>query len=393
VYDANATYEENDEAGPRAGFDASGTLPKVRYLEAPRFAFLGVPLHVPFGMPAGPLLNSRFVKAALEAGVCLPVYKTVRSRAWKSHPWPNVLAIETISLHAKKELDTVHGRPFTVADYLHGSRLSISNSFGVPSKTPLAWAKDFGTLASEVPVGSHVVLSFQGTRSEEPEVAGCGPSGTFAAFVEDTCVCAVLALRAATAAGQGILEVNLSCPNEKGTPVYRDVGQSIEVLGALRQALDAQASVLGIRRPKLVAKIGVLDDAACLAFLRGARGKLDAISAINTVSARIVGAGGEVVLGAGVPSGGVCGRAIFEQGVRIVEKLSAARRALRMEPTELAIVGVGGVMGVKEYLSYRHAGADLVQSATGAMWNLTLAQDIAKAMGVPFQVVTQEMTP
>jgi dihydroorotate dehydrogenase len=401
MYDANASYEENYEAGPRGRFDVSGVLPRVRFLEEPRYSFLGVPLHVPFGMPAGPLLNARYVSAALNAGVCLPVYKTVRTRAWRSHPYPNVLAIESLAhstagvvggvgssvgpLFAKKELDTVRGRPLAEGDYANPQRLSISNSFGVPSLEPAQWASDFATLLGNVPKGTHVVLSFQGTRSDAPEVAGCGPSGSFDVFLEDNARAAVLALHAARGAGQGLLEVNLSCPNEKGAPVYRDVGQAREVLKAIRTGLDAVCAEKGWPRVRLVAKIGVLDDASCLAFLRETRGVVDAVSAINTVSARIEGEDGGLVLGARVPSGGVCGRAIFEQGLRVVEKLSAARRALRLEPSEMGLVGVGGVMSAREFMAYRHAGADVVQAATGAMWNLGLAQEVARACGVPFE--------
>ena len=45
-----------------------------------------------------------------------------------------------------------------------------------------------------------------------------------------------------------------------------------------------------------------------------------------------------------------------------------------------AIIGVGGVMTPKDYFEYRKAGADLVQSATGAMWNPYLAHQILKAI-------------
>ena len=42
------------------------------------------------------------------------------------------------------------------------------------------------------------------------------------------------------------------------------------------------------------------------------------------------------------------------------------------------IIGVGGVMTPLDYTEYRNAGADAVQSATGAMWNPYLAYDIWK---------------
>ena len=40
------------------------------------------------------------------------------------------------------------------------------------------------------------------------------------------------------------------------------------------------------------------------------------------------------------------------------------------------IIGVGGVKTPADYAHYRKLGADCVQSATGAMWNSMLAQEI-----------------
>lgn len=40
------------------------------------------------------------------------------------------------------------------------------------------------------------------------------------------------------------------------------------------------------------------------------------------------------------------------------------------------IIGVGGVTTPDDYQRFREAGADAVMSATGAMWNPYLAQEI-----------------
>ena len=58
---------------------------------------------VPLGIAAGPLLNGRYVKAALDKGFDLPVYKTVRTRRYPAHAWPNVLAVHP---HGNLPLDT-----------------------------------------------------------------------------------------------------------------------------------------------------------------------------------------------------------------------------------------------------------------------------------------------
>ena len=47
---------------------------------------------------------------------------------------------------------------------------------------------------------------------------------------------------------------------------------------------------------------------------------------------------------------------------------------------DFAIVGVGGVIRPEDYKAYREAGANAVMSATGAMWNARLAQDIKAAL-------------
>ncbi|MEK9161093.1 MAG: diguanylate cyclase, partial [Patescibacteria group bacterium] len=41
--------------------------------------------------------------------------------------------------------------------------------------------------------------------------------------------------------------------------------------------------------------------------------------------------------------------------------------------------GVGGVTRPEDYKEYRDAGADVVMSATGAMWNPYLAKEIKDA--------------
>ena len=59
-------------------------------------------------------------------------------------------------------------------------------------------------------------------------------------------------------------------------------------------------------------------------------------------------------------------------------RLSAIRERLGLD---FAIIGVGGVIEPEHYLAYREAGADAVMSATGAMWDATLARRIKAAIG------------
>ena len=54
--------------------------------------------------------------------------------------------------------------------------------------------------------------------------------------------------------------------------------------------------------------------------------------------------------------------------------------ALReLQQKKFLVIGVGGVMNVADYREYIDAKADVVMSATGAMWNPSLAKEIKEA--------------
>src|SRR5665213_3188471 len=89
-YDPARSYLDNFNHGPSGLFVDPDTPPPIG---DPQYSFLGHKVYEPFGIPAGPLLNSRFVNAALDMGFDIPVYKTVRTRKYASHPSPNVLTV------------------------------------------------------------------------------------------------------------------------------------------------------------------------------------------------------------------------------------------------------------------------------------------------------------
>ena len=101
-YDVNRTYEDNYLQGPFGAFaevlksdsaaDASEQSTQSQPFDQAE-EFLGFRVNLPFGIPAGPLLNERFTTAAFRMGFDLAVYKTVRSRAWGCNAFPNVLAV------------------------------------------------------------------------------------------------------------------------------------------------------------------------------------------------------------------------------------------------------------------------------------------------------------
>ncbi len=344
-YDPFMSSEDNLEHGPFGEFAVGREVPRGE----PRFEFLGQKLAYPFGIPAGPLLDSKFVRAAFGAGFDVNVYKTVRSAAFPCHPFPNVLAV-----HVEGDLTPEKASQALRADTDYREPLSITNSFGVPSRAPEAWVRDAKEANDSARPGQAMVMSFMGTVRE-----GQTPDEFVADFVS--------AARLAKETGAPILEANLSCPNigNEGLVCY-NLDMTEMIAKALREVLGDTPLVL---------KVGYYtsdDDVRRLADICSRFG--DAIAAINTIPAPIVNADGEQALpGKMRAKSGVCGEAIRWAGLEMTERLAKARAEVR---GDFAIVGVGGVMRPEDFRRYRDSGADVVMSATGAMWNPRLAEDI-----------------
>jgi dihydroorotate dehydrogenase (NAD+) catalytic subunit len=346
-FDPEKSYEENFRQGPFGTF-ADGTI--FHESGEPQYTALGQPVYLPFGIPAGPLLNGKFVKAALDKGFDIPVYKTVRTRKYASAPWPNVLAVQV----ASTDLTFAMAEQGLVANHHFREPLAITNSFGVPSFEPDFWQTDMAEAARYAKKGQFVVGSFQGTTN---------PEGNVARYIQDF----VLAARLVKETGVKVLEANLSCPNE-GTAhlLCYDTQRSKTILAAIKDEIGDTP---------LVIKIGYFGDQEQLRrFVAEVGSLVQGISAINTIPARIVNEQGEQALpGPGRARSGVCGRPIKWAGLEMVRKLAERRQELGLSFT---IIGVGGVTRPEDYHEYRRAGAEVVMSATGAMWNPQLAQEI-----------------
>lgn len=345
-YDPAKSYEENFMDGPFGAF-ADG---KVLQQEGkPQLDFLGETVFTPFGIPAGPLVNGRFVKAALDKGFDIPVYKTVRTRKYKCAPWPNVLAVKV-----EGDLTPEKGAQGLIADHNYTQPLAITNSFGVPSFDPDFWQKDMKEAVEYAKPGQVVVGSFQGTTNAD---------GNVKAYIQDFADAA----RLVKETGAKILEVNLSCPNE-GTAhlLCFDVERTQHVVSAIKDEIGDTP---------LIIKIAYFKEQEQLIKLIDTVGKLvQGISAINTIPSKIIDKDGKQALpGEGRAISGVCGAPIKWAGIAMVERL---KRLCEENDLAYTIIGVGGVTTKEDYEDFREAGADAVMSATGAMWNPLLAQEI-----------------
>lgn len=348
-YDPFKSYIKNYDEGPFGAF----TDGKVFKQDGePQYNYLGQKVYLPFGIPAGPLLNSKYIKAAFEKGFDICVYKTTRTSIFPCHPYPNLLAIhkERLSLEDLNQ-------PIKV-DKNFTEPLSITNSFGVPSKDPSIWQEDVKKALSYEKKGQVLIVSFMGTvRSNQTQKE----------FIDDF----ILAGKLAYETGAKIIEADLSCPNN-GTAglVCYDLNVTKKISEGIRKAIGNTPYIM---------KVGYYQEQKQLEQLAEiAHEYANAISGINTLQAAIVKDQGQQALpGKQRLRSGVCGYGIKWAGIETVKRLHAIRQTKNFK---FAIEGMGGVTKVKNYFEYKEAGADSVMSATGAMWNPFLAQEIKNSI-------------
>jgi dihydroorotate dehydrogenase len=347
-YNIYESYAENFKKGPG-----------VKKLKKPIFknkrdsyTFLESTINIPFGISAGPLLNSKFVKAAFDFGFAVSTYKTVRTESFRCHPYPNIVYVDAL-----EKLDPVKTPSLKIKKNEENlSKMTITNSFGVPSKNPHFWQKDVKRALSYQKKGNLLILSFMGTVKKNQ---------TQQEFVEDFALAAKLSAQT----GAKVLEANLSCPNigNEGLVCY-NLDTTLRVCKAIR---------IAIGNTPLILKIGYYNNHKDLEKLAEiANEYANAIAAINTIQAEIVDEKGNQALpGLNRLRSGVCGSAIKWAGIEMVKRLSRIRQNKKYM---FEIIGIGGVLNPNDYFEYRKSGADIVQSATGAMWNPYLAYEIWK---------------
>lgn len=355
LYDPNKTFDDNFDHGP---FPQQKQTEPYQNEGEPKFTFLGKKVYSPFGIPAGPLLNSQHIKYSFEQGFDVICYKTQRSVEFDCNQFPNVLYLDVEGdLTLEKASKPLLGLKETDKS---AKELSITNSFGNPSRGPEFWVDDLKKAVSYQGKGQLLIMSVVGTIKEGFSAED---------YYDDFARTAELAAQT----GVEAIELNLSCPN-------------VATEGVLCYSHDAVVSICKKTKEKvgdipLIAKFGYFSDgqqALLEQIITDISPYISAISSINTISAPIVDEKGEQALpGPNRLNSGVCGAGIKWAGLDMVKRLDTIRKKNNLT---YEIIGVGGVMSPEDFADYRTAGADLVQSATGAMWNPGLAAEIKASL-------------
>jgi len=346
LYDDRLDFEVNKMHGPFGGYADETKV--YNNNDEPHYDFFGIPVYSPFGIAAGPLPTAKFIQAALDKGFDIVTLKSVRTDTFPLNPYPQVRPVQ---LTGRLDLTT---KKVLVAN-TYSEPLAVANSSGTPSVKPAQWQPDMRESFTLPAKGQALLAAFQGTAR------GKGRDD----FVEDH----VKGIRLIRETGARIIEINLSCPNE-GEAVLAcfDTDITTRIVTAVR---EANPDI------KLIIKLAYFVDHEQLKNLVRHIGHLvDGISSINTIPMIVVDKKDNEVF-PGRPKAGISGAPIKWAGLEMSRLLRQLRAELGLS---YKIIGIGGVLSAADFHEYRAAGADIVMSVTGAMWNPRLAVEVKSTL-------------
>lgn len=334
IYDPSKSYFENATDGPFF----SGEIPEPGFRQqGEAIDFLGTKIGSPIGVPAGPLLNARWIAFAAKMGFDVLTYKTIRSFAYPGHPLPNVLFVDKEGTKAREVKDP---------DF---NRVSITNSFGMPSRSPEFLMQDIEVANRSLSSGQVMIVSVVGTP------------GRKTSFLDDFVDAALLAKEA----GAKIIEANFSCPNVD--PKEGSLYLSAETVYAFAKKISD-----AIYPIPLLIKVGLFSNFAQMqaVFEAAAKAGCAGIAGLNSISMEVCNAKGEPALGPERKTSGICGNMIRDAALEFMRLAAKIRKDKKLD---LVFIGSGGLMLPEHFNQMLDAGADIAATATGMMWDPFLA--------------------
>ena len=341
-YDWTRSYEHNYRH-----------VPDPVEVEVPAFpgswSFCGLQVDSPLGIPAGPLLNGRWILYYASLGFDILTYKTVRSRELGCYPLPNLLPVRCSQLSGEEE--QVPATPNMSGTW--------AVSFGMPSRKPKAWRADVERTRALLPEKKRLVVSVVGSMQEGWKIDD---------LAADYALCA----RWAVESGADAVETNFSCPNvcSRDGQLYQEPEAIQEVASQVRHAVG--------RVPYLI-KIGhVPDQESAEQLLQAVSSSVDGLVMTNGLAAKVSTARGQLLFDG--QRRGICGDGTRETSLR---QISSFERLMRKGNSRLHLIGVGGIGKPEHVQKYLEAGAEAVMIATAAMVDPGVALKIRQAFLSP----------
>jgi len=358
LYDITKSYEDNLSLGPNPHYKASSKPPTVKG----DYHFLGFKVNAPFGSAASPTgADSQFIKVMFDNDYDIVTTKTRRSVHYHPNPFPHVVHIVPGKILKNQNFKELPDR--TKAESSDYRTLTLANSYGNNSVDPKYWVPDAKKANSYAGDGQLLITNIVGTIQ---------PGFSTADYYNDFAQTALLA----KSSGAKVIEINFSCPNVMNEGVLCYDKTAVETITALVKRAVGDIPI--------IAKLGYFPPSE-QTLLEEIAVSIDpyvgAISAMNTFAAPIYDQEGNQALpGKGRLKAGLSGQAIKDLGIDMTRRLHATRKKHKLN---YEIVGIGGVLTAKDFDDYRQAGADIVLSATGALWNPNLANEVKRSLRDP----------
>ncbi len=343
-YDPQLTWRQNLDLAPKAPneFASAPAVPGS-------WAFCGLQIDSPLGIPAGPLLDARWLLYYANLGFDWLVYKTVRSGERECYDLPNLVPVE---------VDAILEAGSVVAEQQEMQQ-TWAVSFGMPSQSPDLWRRDVEFARERLPKNKVLVVSVVGTQ--DPTLTDSAAS--LEQLADDFALCA----RWAVESGADAVEANFSCPNVSTADgqLYQQPAAAGFVAERIREAIGQKPLVL---------KIGSVRDNDLGRQLLDQVGSLvDGLAMTNSIIARVQKSTGDFLFD-GQPRG-ICGDAIRE---RSIEQVAMFQRLIIEQGCELDLIGVGGISNRQHVRDYLSAGAAAVGIATAAMVDPSVGFEIRR---------------
>lgn len=343
LYDIDKTFEENFNvlSFPSITPPIRSWPPKAQWT-----SLLGYTLASKIGAAACAVTTGKGVALLAQLGFDVLTYKTIRCQAYPTHPLPNIVHVECKKLFDYSDLKEVlftKEKPEKIT-----GKIAISNSFGNGCVEPGVVMQDIAFAKNSLVEGQVLIVSVY------------GEGDSLQSMSQDFATAALMAKEA----GADIIELNFSCPNliKSGEPLY----WSIEYISQITACV---AKCVG--HTPILLKLGLLHEhqSPLNLLISAARAGASGISAINSVSMRVMNKSHRPAFGKRIYSG-VSGYPIRHLALQCIKKLVQINQT---EKLNLVIFGMGGITIPEHFNEFFNVGADIALSATGMMWDPYLA--------------------
>ncbi len=331
-YDIRRSYQWNYDNAPEP---VSVEVPKVSRPST----FAGLPVASPLGIPAGPLLNGKWILYYASLGFDVLTYKTVRSGVRECYPLPNLVHVPD------------HDRSDDACDLVasEDATASWAVSFGMPSAAPDAWRSDIEWTRKRLAEDKVMSVSVVGTVQ---------PGWTIDDLADDYARCA----RWAVESGADAIEANLSCPNVDTCDgqLFQRPDDSALVAAAIRREIGDVPLIL---------KIGhVVDHQLARSLLAAVSATTTAVAMTNSVAGRVRAADKRWLFDG--KKRGICGLSTFAASL---SQIAIFSQLIQSTGSPIRIIGVGGASTAVQVNQFLDAGAECVHLATAAMLDPAVA--------------------